>query len=102
MAFEDDLVSDAAIFLNEDEFAEEVTYRVASSGATSSVLAEIEDEGDTIQTDGLQARIKRSAVAQPIKGDQITRSGGKPFTIQFITDEGAIWVLDCAGEEEIQ
>ena len=101
MTFATDLATDRDnVFLNTDEFGETVTYRVAATGATSSVPAEIEDEGDSIISDGMRAQISAGDVAAPAKGDQITR-GGAVFTVQFLTDEVGIWILDCEREEKI-
>ena len=103
MALSDDFDTDRdTVFLNTAEFAETVAYRVASSGATFSITAEIEDEGDTILTDGLRARISEDALdaqgaAPPVKGDQIIRSG--TFTATFVTLEMGVYVLECEREE---
>ena len=102
MAFLDDIDTDRdTVFLNSLEFAEAVDYRVAATDTTTvGIIAEIEDEGDDVLTDGLLARISEDVIAAPIKGDQIIR-GGKTFTVVFVTEEQGVFTLDLEREEEV-
>ncbi len=102
MTFADDVNTDRdTVFLNTAEFAEAVDYRVAATDTTTvGIIAEIEDEGDTVLTDGLLARISESVIAAPAKGDQIIR-GGKTFTVVFVTEEKGVFTLDLEREKEI-
>ena len=100
MAFSDDLSTDRDnVFLNILEFAETVTYRVASTGATSSIPAEVEDSGDSVLTDGIEARISAGDVAAPVKGDQITKDS-KVYTITFVGQEAEQGVFLLTAERE--
>ena len=102
MTFAADIASDrAAVFLNTSDFAESVTYRVASAGTTSSVDMAFEDVGDSVLTDGIRGSLSSGDVTTPVKGDQVTRSGGAVYTVTFVTEEQGVWVLDMQREEEI-
>lgn len=102
MTFSTDIDADRDdVFLNLAEFGELISYRVAATDTTTpNVPATIEDEGDTVIDDGIQARISAVDVAAPAKGDQIIR-GGAVFTTIFITEEVRMFVLDLEREEEI-
>lgn len=102
MTFTGDLATDRDdVFLNTNEFAEIVSYRVAATDTTTAnVPATIEDEGDTVLSDGIQARISAADVAAPAKGDQIIR-GGATYTVIFIQEETPMFILDMEREEEI-
>ncbi len=101
MAFLDDVAADrATVFLSPIEFGETVTYRVASTGATASVVAQVEDQNDSVLSDGAVFRVSEADVAVPVKGDQITWAGAI-YTVLFTTLDMGIWQLDSEREEEI-
>lgn len=102
MTFPTDVTDDVDdVFLNSLEFAELVDVRAAATDTTTvGVLAEVEDEGDTVLDDGAIFRVSSAVGATLVKGDQFIR-GGAVFTIFGITEEVEMFIFDCEREEPI-
>lgn len=73
MTFLNDLESDRDnVFLNEDEFAESITYRAAGSTTSQTITAVLFDSADTSTQRVRNYWISAADVASPALMDEIT------------------------------
>jgi len=90
-----DLAAEGLRALELEIYGDTVTYRIASSGATSNIQAVLIDQQD------LPTRVERKYIlskadATALRMDQIIH-GSDVFTIYDIADEqDGMWVVDCA------
>ena len=88
------LVTEASAVMFE-VYGDTVTYRVASSGATSSIQAILIDQTDTGET-ALRKYILLKSDVTALRMDQITH-GSDVYTIYGLADENdGMWTVDCA------
>lgn len=97
MAFADDVDTDRSVFLNTAEFGTSATYRVASSGATSTITVVAEEQIFAITDDKANKKFHVSAgdVANPVRGDQITDANGDRWDVLDIQQLDSMWELRC-------
>ena len=101
--FQEDLDSDRDdVFLDTTEYAETVTYRAKGQATTSSITAFPIDRPDSNRAENRSWGISADDVAAPTRGDQVTDSDSKVFTVVNVSmDELGMIIVDCAvGIEE--
>ena len=106
MAFLNDLDTDRDnVFLNTVEFGKSVSYRVASTDTSSTIIATLQNESNTSGSldsefaKGVLATVSAGDVT-PVKGDEITW-GGIIYTVQFFRLVENMYELDCTAPEDI-
>lgn len=99
MTLKTTMADDVAIFLNEDEFADSVTYTSHETGATSTVKAIIAVTADlstTPQGKGITgtATISAADIARPAVYDILTTASGQIWRVEAVTGgDGYVWDL---------
>ena len=106
MSFKTSLAADVAnVFMDEDVFAEAVTYAVAATGASSAMTAVFElgqDLGAAQFGMAASATVHLSAasIAAPAAYDTITRADGSVWTLRSVlSSDGYAHTVICDSDQ---
>ncbi|MDF2631429.1 MAG: hypothetical protein K0Q85_25 [Caproiciproducens sp.] len=102
MSVKDAMAEDMAIFLNEEEFAEEIEYNGEKIMAIPDI-GRSNEKGNTFTSDGATDRacfeISADDVLNPQTGDQIMYKGKEWTVIRMIATDGYMTTVECTANE---
>ncbi len=98
VAFENDVAYDLAnTFHVVTEYGKTVTYRVASSGTTKTIIVASEEQVFAILDDKANKKffVKKADIATPARGDQITDQNNERWDALDIQEVEQEWEVRC-------